>query len=180
MRFPEVLESNKQPYHKFWRDIWLLQRADKSGNKDDTYYAATWHIPLEVLIEYSERKRSQPKAKFPYSMSKKKGVHYECDDSIAIKDGQVPDISDEKYYFVAPIRTRDKFEEELHIRHTTPSKTSTSDGISTVSTRSQTGSRNSDEHDMSRMSTLTDPEEAIIKQSEQSQVKEKIVDYINT
>ena len=92
----------------------------------------------------------------------------------------MPDISDEKYYFVAPIRTRDKFEEELHIRHTTPSKTSTSDGISTVSTRSQTGSRNSDEHEMSRMSTLTDPEEAIIKQSEQSQVKEKIVDYINT
>jgi len=87
-------------------------------------------------------------------MSKQKGVNYQCHPSLVIKPGQVPDISEEKYYFVAPIRTRDKFEEELHIRHTTPSKTSTSDGISTVSTRSQTGSRNSGEHDMSRMSTL--------------------------
>ena len=85
----------------------MLQRADKSGNKDDTYYAATWHIPLEVLIEYSERKCSHPKANFPYYMSKKKGVHYQCDDSLVIKAWQAPDISDEKYYFVAPIRTRD-------------------------------------------------------------------------
>ena len=49
-----------------------------------------------------------------------------------------------------------------------------------MSTRSQTDSRNSDEHDMSRMSTLTDFEEAIIQQSAQSQAKEELVDYINT
>ena len=121
MRFPEVPESDKQRYHEFWRKIWLDQRADKSGNKDNTYYAATWHIPLEVLIEYSKRKRSHPKANFPYYMSKQKGVNYQCHPSLVIKPGQVPDISEEKYYFVAPIRTRDKFEEELHIRHTTPS-----------------------------------------------------------
>ena len=77
MRFPEVPESDKQRYHEFWRKIWLDQRADKSGNKDDTYYAATWHIPLEVLIEYSERKLEFPKANFPYYMSKEKGVKYQ-------------------------------------------------------------------------------------------------------
>ena len=92
----------------------------------------------------------------------------------------MPDISDDKYYFVAPIRTRDKFVQEVLNMYTTPSKTFTSDGISTVNTRSQSSSRNSDEHDMLRMSTLTDSQEAIIQQSAQSQAKEELVDYINT
>ena len=155
------------------------QRADKSGNKDDTYYAATWHIPLEVLIEYSERKLEFPKANFPYYMSKEKGVKYQCHPSLVIKPVRVQDISDDKYYFVAPITTRDKFEQEVLNMYTTPSKTSTSDGISTVNTRSQSSSRNSDEHDMSRMSSLTHSEEAIIQQSEQSKIKDKIIGCID-
>ena len=156
----------------------MNQRADKSGNRDGAYFAATWHIPLEALLQYSKRKSTSLKAHFPYYMSKSNGELYQCDDSLVVKRDQVSGITDEKYYYLAPIRTKEKFEEELLTRYTTPSKTGPSDGSHSVSTRSQTDSRNSGANDTSRISSLTDAEGCEHVPSAQSNVKQKIVDSV--
>ena len=74
-------------------------------------------------------------------------------------------IGEEKFYYSAHAITKNKFEQELRKKYNTPSKTSISDRMGSVSTRSQIGPLNSHQNGTSSTSSLTDSAQYINKQS---------------
>ena len=122
MKFPEPKGKNPDIFRIQHKNIWLRQRSEKTGSDDDTYHAATWHIPLKALLRYAESRRKCEKACFPWSMSKEDGKKYYSDRSFRVRRGDTKVANDEHYYYVAPIITDEKFKQELHELYKTPSK----------------------------------------------------------
>merc|ERR1711871_1325888 len=57
IKFPDVNGKDPPLFRKKHKDIWLRQRSEKTGSDDDTYHAATWHIPLKALLRYAESRQ---------------------------------------------------------------------------------------------------------------------------
>ena len=131
---------------------WLKHRSDTTGNVSDTYYAATWHLPLKVLQQYSSAKVVSENAQFPWYMSKEDGNYYGCDESLRIKREHTMVDDDRQYYFVAPIITDAKFRENVLQHYNTPAK---NQGGGSVSTRSHPSQDTSPGHDVTPLSSLT-------------------------
>ena len=142
IKFPECTSSRK---HKF-RDVliqkWLKQCANKGGSDSGKHYAATWHIPLRALQGYSCKRKDAPGAQFPWCMSKEDGKYYDCDDSLLIQRSEWSGVSDESYYYVAPMITDARFCSDLLQSYKTPAKnpeqasmTTRSNSMSTVTPR---------------------------------------------
>ena len=87
MKFPDANGKNVPPFRIQHKDIWLRQRSKKTGNDDDTYHAATWHIPLKALLRYAESRQKSGGAHFPWSMSKEDGKKYYSDRSFRVRSG---------------------------------------------------------------------------------------------
>ena len=122
INFPECTSSGK---HKF-RDVliqkWLKQCANKGGSDSGKHYAATWHIPLRALQRYSCKRKETSGARFPWYTSKEDGKYYNCDDSLLIKRSEWSGVSDESYYYVAPMITDARFCSDLLKSYKTPAK----------------------------------------------------------
>ena len=122
IKFPDVNGKDLPLFREKHKDIWLRQRSEKTGSDDDTYHAATWHIPLKALLRYAESRQKSDGAHFPWSMSKEDGEKYYSDKSFRVRRGDTKVPNDEHYYYVAPIITDEKFKQELHELYITPSK----------------------------------------------------------
>lgn len=131
---------------------WLEHRSDKTGGRGAAYFAATWHIPLRVLHQYSSAKVTSQNAQFPWSMSKEDGVHYACDESLRIKRADTMGNDARHHYYVAPIITDDKFRQDVLQHYTTPAK---NQGGGSVSTRSHPSQSTSPGADGTPLSSLT-------------------------
>ena len=95
MKFPKIKGKNPDIFRTQHKDICLRQRSEKTGSDDDTYHAATWHIPLKALLRYAESRQKSEKACFPWSVSKEDGKKYYSDRSFRVRRGDTKVANDE-------------------------------------------------------------------------------------
>jgi hypothetical protein len=138
--------DNKRASRIKQRKIWLQHRSDKTGDSNDAYYAAAWHIPLKVLQDYVSSRQETPTAHFPWCMSKEYGQYYECDHSLEVVNEGSKKATNDAFYFVAPIMTTTRFDQELLTRFLTPAK---KQRHGSMSTRGSTTGGHSSESDTS-------------------------------
>ena len=113
MHFPAWDGTTKRASRIKQRKIWLQHRSDKTGDSNDAYYAAAWHIPLKVLQDYALSQQKPKKAHFPWCMSKEDGLQYNCHESLEVVYEGSKKATNDAFYFVAPIMTTDL----LHLLH---------------------------------------------------------------
>jgi hypothetical protein len=155
MHFPACDGTTKRASRIKQREIWLQHRSDKTGDSNDAYYAAAWHIPLKVLQDYALSRQETPTAHFPWCMSKEYGDYYNCHESLKLKNDGSTKTTNDVSYFVAPIMTTTTFEQEVLNQFTTPAKTQGQGSVSTRGSTTGGHSKSLDTSPASPVSSLT-------------------------